>query len=107
MKIKAGKVVPVHVTKPHRGSRGIAPLILNLGNRWGSAVSFMLHLLHPHGKISGYQLNRCGDPGAGLDILEKRKISCTSQDSNPRSSSPLVSTRAYGRMRKSVSSWVI
>jgi len=60
MKIKAGKVVPVHVTKPHRGSRGIAPLILNLGNRWGSAVSFMLHLLHPHGKISGYQLNRCG-----------------------------------------------
>jgi hypothetical protein len=46
------------------------------------------------------------DPRAGLDILEKRKISCTSQDSNPRSSSPLVSTRAYGRMRKSVSSWV-
>jgi len=34
MKIKAGKVVPVHVTKPHRGSRGTAPLILNLGNRW-------------------------------------------------------------------------
>jgi len=32
MKIKAGKVVPVHVTKPHRGSKGIAPLILNLGN---------------------------------------------------------------------------
>ena len=27
------------------------------------------------------------------------------QDSHPRPSSPLVSTRAYGRMRKSVSSW--
>ena len=29
-----GKVVPVHVTKAYWGTRGIPPLILNLGARW-------------------------------------------------------------------------
>ena len=29
-----GKVVPVHTMTTYRGSRGIAPLILNLGTRW-------------------------------------------------------------------------
>jgi len=43
------------------------------------------------------------DQKAGMGILEKRKISCMCQDSNSRSSSPLVSTRAYGRITKSVS----
>ena len=28
-----GKVFPVHIMKSHRGSRGTAPLILNLGIR--------------------------------------------------------------------------
>jgi len=28
-----GKVIPVHVVKAHMGSRGIAPLIFNLGVR--------------------------------------------------------------------------
>jgi hypothetical protein len=31
---KKGKGVPVHAMKAHRGSRGIAPLILNFGTRW-------------------------------------------------------------------------
>jgi len=35
-----GKVFPVHVTKAYRGSRRIAPLILHLGARWRSVVSF-------------------------------------------------------------------
>jgi hypothetical protein len=30
----AGKVVPVHAIKAYRGSRDIAPLILNLGIKW-------------------------------------------------------------------------
>jgi hypothetical protein len=29
-----GKVVPFHVMKAYRGSRSIAPLILNLGAKW-------------------------------------------------------------------------
>jgi hypothetical protein len=29
-----GKIVPVHTTKAYKGTRGIAPLILNLGTRW-------------------------------------------------------------------------
>jgi len=31
---KKDKLVPVHAKKAHRGRRGIAPLILNLGSRW-------------------------------------------------------------------------
>ena len=29
-----GKAVPVHTMKAYRGSRGIAPFILNLGTGW-------------------------------------------------------------------------
>jgi len=29
-----GKVVSVHATKAYRGSRGVLPLILNLGTKW-------------------------------------------------------------------------
>jgi hypothetical protein len=29
-----GKVSPVHTMKEHRGSGGIAPLVLYLGTRW-------------------------------------------------------------------------
>jgi hypothetical protein len=29
-----GEVVPVHAMEGYRGSRGITPLILNLGSRW-------------------------------------------------------------------------
>jgi hypothetical protein len=31
---KKDSVVPVHTMKEYRGSRGITPLILNLGTRW-------------------------------------------------------------------------
>jgi hypothetical protein len=34
MEYVKGKYVPVHAMKVCRGSRGIAPLILILGNRW-------------------------------------------------------------------------
>jgi len=33
------KVVPVHTIKAYRGSRGIAPLILNLYSRWRGVVN--------------------------------------------------------------------
>jgi len=33
------KVVPVHTMKAYRGSRGIAPLILNLYSMWRGVVN--------------------------------------------------------------------
>jgi len=38
-------VFPVHTMKGHREKRGIAPLILNPGTRWGSVVNFTPRLL--------------------------------------------------------------
>jgi hypothetical protein len=35
-----GEVVPVHTVKAFGGSRGIAPLILNMNARRGKLVSF-------------------------------------------------------------------
>jgi hypothetical protein len=32
---KNGEVVPAHAMKAYRGSRGIAPLFVTLGARWG------------------------------------------------------------------------
>jgi len=34
-------VVPVHALKAHRGSRGVAAVILNLGTRWRWVINFM------------------------------------------------------------------
>jgi len=34
-KVKKVKVIPVHALKACRRIRGIAPIILNLGSRWG------------------------------------------------------------------------
>jgi hypothetical protein len=50
-------VVPIHAMKAHRGSGGIAPLILDLGTKWRSAVN-----LTPRPLYSRYSLNRrlCG-----------------------------------------------
>ena len=45
IKMVEGKVFPVHVTKAYCGSRRIAPLILHLGTKWRSVVSFTSRLL--------------------------------------------------------------
>jgi hypothetical protein len=37
---KKGEIFPVHATKAHNESRGIAPLILYLGTRWRLVVNF-------------------------------------------------------------------
>jgi hypothetical protein len=42
-----GKAVPVHAVKAYRGTRGIAPLILNLGTRWRWVVNFTPRPLYP------------------------------------------------------------
>jgi len=42
-----GTAVPVMTMKAYRGSRGIAPLILNLGTRRRQVVNFTSQLLYP------------------------------------------------------------
>jgi hypothetical protein len=64
-------------------SRGIAPLILNLGVRWRCMVHFTLPSFYPR-EIPRCPMNR----RLGLDVLEKRKISYLYRDWNPGPSSP-------------------
>jgi hypothetical protein len=45
------KIFSVHAMKAYSGSRGIAPLILNLSTRWRWVVNFTPQLLYPQ-KIS-------------------------------------------------------
>jgi hypothetical protein len=47
-----------HVMKTYCGSRGIAPLILDLGSRWRWVVSFMHWPPYPQGKNPWYALDR-------------------------------------------------
>jgi hypothetical protein len=66
------KVVPVRAMNAYTGSRGIAPLILNLGTR--SVVNFTLRRLYPPGKESRYPFNRrLGEPQSRSGLLEKNK----------------------------------
>jgi len=52
-------------------------------------VSFTAQLLYPRGNSPWYPLNgRLGSPRASLDVVVKRKILSSCQDSNPQSSSP-------------------
>ena len=46
-----GKVFPLHSMEGYRGSRGIVPLILNLGRRWRWVVNFITWLLNHGGKM--------------------------------------------------------
>jgi hypothetical protein len=45
--VGTGKVVLVHAIKAYRGSRGIAPLILNLCTRWKREVDIIPRPLYP------------------------------------------------------------
>jgi hypothetical protein len=44
------EIVPVRTIKTHRGSRRIAPLILNLCTRWGCMSTSRLSRLTPRNK---------------------------------------------------------
>jgi hypothetical protein len=44
--MKKGKVFLVHGMKTHRGSRGVAPFILNFSTRWRWMVNFPPRLLY-------------------------------------------------------------
>jgi hypothetical protein len=85
-------VVQVDIMMPFRGIRGITPLILTHGTVWRWVVSITPCLLLPWGRNPTAVGCECGWASrASLDVLEKRKISCLSQHSNPGPSSPKTS----------------
>jgi hypothetical protein len=70
--------------KANRGSRGIAPLILNFSARWSWVVNNTPRPFYTPEKNTGLQ--RIGGwvgTWASLDILEKKKVCCFCWDSNP------------------------
>ena len=84
-------VVPIHVMKAHRGSRGLAPFILNLGTRWSRVVEIYIVAtwvtLLLKKTLPAPTEWRLGGPIASVDILEKRKTSFPCRESTPGSSS--------------------
>jgi len=72
-----------------RANSGIAPVILNDVTRWRKMVSFMHWLLYPKKNSSTLRKGvQEGDTRASPDIPQARTISCLSQQSEPRLSSP-------------------
>jgi len=51
-------------------SRGVTPLILDLGTKWWWTVNFTTWLLYPCKRIAV-------GSRAGLDVVEKKKVSCS------------------------------
>jgi len=76
------KVVSVKFIKTYRGRSGTAPHIRNLGIRWGWVVDFTPRPFYAPGKDSRYQ-GTGRAPKPGWTVLEKRKVSCPCQYSNP------------------------
>jgi hypothetical protein len=76
------------------GFREIAPLILNIGAMWELVVSFMpCHFAPQEGTLMPIE-QEAGGPQTGLDILEKRQISCPCWGSSSRLSDPHPSVRS-------------
>jgi hypothetical protein len=86
-----GEGILVHALKASKeaGSRGVAPLILNLSTRWRWVVNFTPWPLYLRERTPGtYLIEGCVGPRVVLDVLDKRKISCPCGDSNPWLCSP-------------------
>ena len=69
-----GTLISVHVMK-QGGSKGTAPLILNLGITWRWVLSFRLQPLYHKTKTRRYITEVEWAPTAGIDILENIKFS--------------------------------
>jgi hypothetical protein len=71
------KFIPLHIMKTNQGSRGIVPHILNIGTRWRWMFNFTSQLLYPQER-TWFSWNRGWVFTIdGLEVLAKRKLSCT------------------------------
>jgi len=101
-------VFPVHAMKAYRGSIGMAPLILNLGTRWGVWFASRSGHFTPGGKKPSWAI-------AGLEPLKKSKISSPYRDSKPGPSSPCLTRYRHaipGLVQNSIisqnaTSWIV
>ena len=85
--------------KVYRGSRRIAPFIINLGSRWKWVVNFTPRPLYSLGnKPRTRWMEEWMEDRAGVDVLEKRKISWLCRDLNPGGSKK--KTRKGKRLRQ-------
>jgi len=74
-----GKVVSVHAIKAYRGSRGVLPLILNLGTKWRWVVIFTLRAIYFQERTL-VPITWATDP---VEAVLVNKISCLCWGSNP------------------------
>jgi hypothetical protein len=80
---KIHEVSLLNTTTTQLGWRGIAPFTLDRG-KW---LTSCLTTLHPGKNPSTHRIGNWVGPRAGLDIWDKRYISCTYWDLNPNPSS--------------------
>ena len=85
-----GKVAPVHAMKAYnRGSEDTAVLILNLGTRWNSVVSFMPRPFYHRRRFSVLTEQRAGwDPGWSESFWGRENYLTLYRDSSPGPPSP-------------------
>jgi len=79
---KKGKVAPVHFMKACRGSRGIPPLILDLGTGPSWAVNFALRVFYPRQRTSYLECEAGWVPELTWTFWS-REHSCPCRDSSP------------------------
>jgi hypothetical protein len=69
------KFIPVHTTTAYRGSRVIAPLILNLGSGWRKVYIFTFRSLYLlKSDPDTHSIRGCVNTNPNLDLSQKRKI---------------------------------
>ena len=70
----------VHTIPEHRFSRGIAPLILNLGTRWRWVVNFTPWMLYPQERNPVSAKMKALPQSLSRHCWRREKISCPYQD---------------------------
>lgn len=75
-----GKVFRGHTVTSYRGSRGIAVVSLSLGTTWRCGANIMPWL---ESTVVPIEWGGWVSPSAGQGILEKIKVTCTCQHTNP------------------------
>ena len=87
-----GRVAPVHAIKAYRGSRGIAPLILNLGTRWRCVVNFTRRPLYTQQRTPAPTEQKAGSSHiVGLDSSAEEQ-NLTSLPELERTRQPVASS---------------